>query len=194
MQPSDRYLVRKAREGDRTAFEGLYNRYKRSIYNYICRLIGDRAVAEELAQETFIKAYEHIAAYKPTGKVSSWIYAIAGNLAKNELRARGYRKTISLEAQISSDEKLKLENVLKSDALKPDDIAENNELKEQIRKVMNMLPVHHKDILLLCDVQNLSYQDAAEILDCTVGAVASRLSRARAAFVKIFKENFDKRA
>lgn len=193
MQPSDKYLVQKAREGDRSAFEELYTRYKKPIYNYIYRLIGNRAVAEELAQETFIKVYTNISSYRPTGKVSSWIYSIAGNLAKNELRSRGYRKAVSLEAKISDDEKLKLKDMLANGSFKPDEIAQNRELRERIQKVINMLDVKHKEVLVLCDVQGLSYEEAAEVMDCSVGTVASRLSRARAAFVKLFKENFGER-
>ena len=194
MQPSDKYLIQKAREGDRPAFEELYNRYKKAIFNYIYRMIGDRAVAEELAQETFVKAYINISTYKPTGKASSWIYAIAGNLAKNELRSRQYRKAISLEATVSDDEKLKLKDILANGSFKPDDIAQNKELRVKIQKIMNSLAANHKEVLVLCDVQGLSYEDAAEILNCSVGTLASRLSRARQAFIKLFKKGFGEKA
>jgi len=192
MQPSDEYLIQKAREEDRSAFEQLYNRYKKAIFAYIYRMIGDRAVAEELTQEAFVKVYTNLARYRPTGKVSSWIYAIAGNLAKNELRNRGYRKAASIETIISSDEKLKLKDLLADKSLKPDDIAQNKELKTQIEKTIQCLSVNHREVLVLCDVQGLSYEDAAEIIGCSVGTLASRLSRARQAFVKIFNEEFGK--
>jgi RNA polymerase sigma-70 factor (ECF subfamily) len=194
MELSDRYLVQKAREGDRPAFEELYHRYKKPIFSYVCRMIGDRAVAEELTQEAFIRVYMNLANYRPTGKVSSWIYMIAGNLAKNELRNRDYRKALSLEATVSEDEKLTLGNLLADDARGPDEIAQNKELKQCIEKVIHKLPLHHKEVLVLCDVQGLSYEEAAEVLDCSVGTIASRLSRAREAFVKIFKEDFGERA
>jgi len=190
MQPSDKYLIQKAREGDRPAFEELYNRYKKAIFNYIYRMIGDRAVAEELAQEAFVKAYINVSTYKPTGKVSSWIYAIAGNLAKNELRSRQYRKAISLETKISDDEKIRLKDILANGSFKPDDIAQNKELRMKIQKVIDSLAVKHREVLVLCDVQGLSYEDAAEALNCSVGTLASRLSRARQAFIKLFKKGF----
>ena len=190
MEPSDRYLIQKAREGDRPAFEELYNRYKKPIFNYICRLLGDRAVAEELTQETFIRVYTNLAQYRPTGKVSSWIYMIAANLAKNELRSREYRKTVSLDSAIAEDEKLRLGDLLQDTSVGPADVAENKEVRAQIQKVIHKLPLHHKEVLVLCDVQGLSYEEAAEILGCSVGTVASRLNRARTAFVKIFKEDF----
>ncbi|PIU42328.1 MAG: RNA polymerase subunit sigma-24 [Candidatus Omnitrophica bacterium CG07_land_8_20_14_0_80_42_15] len=193
MQPSDEYLIQKAREEDRSTFEELYNRYKKAIFGYIYRLIGDKAVAEELTQETFVKVYMNLARYRPEGKVSSWIYTIAGNLAKNELRSRGYRKTVSLEVTVSDDERITIGDMLADESFKPDDITQNEELKQDIQKAIQMLPVKYREVLILCDVQSLSYDSVAEIIGSTIGTVASRLSRARAAFVKIFRENFGDR-
>jgi len=146
-----------------------------------------------LTQETFVKVYMNLARYRPEGKVSSWIYTIAGNLAKNELRSRGYRKTVSLEVTVSDDERITIGDMLADESFKPDDITQNEELKQDIQKAIQMLPVKYREVLILCDVQSLSYDSVAEIIGSTIGTVASRLSRARAAFVKIFRENFGDR-
>jgi RNA polymerase sigma-70 factor (ECF subfamily) len=192
MEPSDRYLVKKIQEGVRSAFKELYDRYQVPIFSYVYRLVGNRAIAEELVQEAFIKVYMNINSYKPTGKVSSWIYAIAGNCAKSELRKRHLR-SVSLHTPVSANGNIKLEDVLSSASGQPDDALENKELGQQVARILEMLPIQYKEVITLRDIQHLTYEEIAEIMQCSVRVATVRLSRARKAFVKLFNERFGQR-
>jgi RNA polymerase sigma-70 factor (ECF subfamily) len=192
MQPSDRYLVQKLQEGVRSAFKELYDRYQVPIFSYVYRLVGNRSVAEEIVQEVFVRVYVNINSYRPTGKVSSWIYAIAGNCAKSELRKRRLRP-LSLNTPVSDNGNVTFEDMVPGTSGKPDDTLQNKELGEQVAKIFTLLPIQYKEIIILRDIQHLSYDEIAEILQCSVRAATVKLSRARKAFVKLFNEKFGKR-
>lgn len=192
IQPSDKILAQKAKEGDRQSFDILYQKYKKRILNYIYRMIGDRATAEELTQDAFLKAYINLKNYHERDTFSAWLYKIAGNLAKNELRSRQYRKAPSLDQPLVVDEEtIRLMDTVVDESSKPDLIARSNELHEAIQKVLNSLSLEHRMILTLCNIQGLSYEEAGEILGVNVGTVASRLSRAREQFNKRLRIEYD---
>ncbi|MBN1354401.1 MAG: RNA polymerase sigma factor, partial [Candidatus Omnitrophica bacterium] len=102
---SDEKLASMAKEGQRYAFEELFNRYKKPILNFIYRLIGQRETAEEVTQEVFIKIYNNLDMFIPDRKFTPWLYTIARNLAKNALRDRKYFRDVSLEQAVSEGEK-----------------------------------------------------------------------------------------
>lgn len=184
-------LVIKARAGDRESFDRLFIKYIKYIYNYIYRLIGDRAVAEELAQETFVKAYINIWRFKPNARFISWLYKIAGNLAKNELRSRGYRAEVSLDKSIpGNDENIALKDILSADIKPADLIIENAELKERIERALSSLSVNEREVIILCVIQKMSYAEAAQTLACSKQAVADRLSRARKSFIRLMGADY----
>ncbi len=193
-QPPDEILIQKAKSGDRKAFEALYQKYKRPILNFAYRLIGNKETAEEITQETFVRVYLNLARFDPRGKVSSWIYTIAGNLAKNELRDKKYFHDISLDKVIfGDDKKIRLRDVVLEGKDKPDKVLEDKELQDQIQKVIDAIPARYREVLVLCDVQGLSYEEAARIVGCSVGTIASRLSRARVIFMKKFGTDIGRR-
>lgn len=192
-EPQDDILVERAKAGDRLAFDELYSKYKRPILNFVFRLIGNRDTAEEITQEVFIKVYMNIITFDPKkGKVSSWIYTIAANLAKNELRDRKYGRQISLDEAIFDEEaKVELKDLLKSDVKGPDELLQKEELRDKIQRTIESIPFKYRHVLILCDIQGLSYEEAARALNCSIGTVASRLSRARAIFIKRFGIDLD---
>ena len=125
-QSNDLTLISKVSSGDRSAFNELYDKYKRRILNYLHRMVNNRTLAEDLTQETFIKVYLNIDKYKPTGSFSSWVYAIARNLAKNEFRYTSNKKNISLETAITSDGNITLKDVIASKKFDTEEIINNN--------------------------------------------------------------------
>ena len=140
MQPSDKILTQKAKQGDRKSFEALYQKYKKRILNYIYRMLGNRATAEELTQETFVRAYINLSNYKERNTFSAWLYKIAGNLVKNELRSRGYRRGPSLDKPLLVDEgTIRLIDTVIDESSKPDLIARSHELHKAIQNVLNSL-------------------------------------------------------
>jgi len=182
---SDDILVDRFRGGERTAFEGLYNRYKERIFCYIYRKTGNLQVAEDLAQETLIAVYTKIHSYSKRGHFRAWIYTIASNLLKNYLKKRSYKIHISLSQPVAHDNyDIVLEDLLTGQDASARDIIENNELKNLINKVIGALSRVNREVLELCVVEGLSYEEAAQVLGCSVKAVSVRLVRARKQFVK----------
>ncbi|MFH1594571.1 MAG: sigma-70 family RNA polymerase sigma factor [Candidatus Omnitrophota bacterium] len=181
-------LIERFKEGDRASFDKIYSKYKARILSYINRMIGNIAVAEELTQETFINVFINVARYEPRGMFKAWIYMIASNLAKNELRRRSQRKDVSLFKVIGGQScDTTLENVLTSESLSPESIINNGELKETIEEILQSLPVIHREVLVLCVIEGLSYEEAARVLNINVKTVSSRLVRARRRFIEDIK-------
>jgi RNA polymerase sigma-70 factor (ECF subfamily) len=182
---SDEALARMAREGDRHAFERLFERYKKPILNFVYRLIGNRETAEEVTQETFIRVYRNLDIFDPNRKFSSWVYTIARNLAKNALRDRKYFRDVSYEKPIAEEGGTsRLKDVLADPHAGPDIIAQDKELNRQAQEVLQMLPLKSREIITLCCIQGLTYKEAADILGCSVATIAFRLQKAKTLFLR----------
>ena len=182
---SDEVLALSAGEGSISAFEELFGRYKKPILNFIYRLIGNRETAEEVAQETFIKAYNSLGIFDPKRKFSTWLYTIARNLAKNSIRDKKYFRDISLEGTVFGNEEcLRLKNTIADPNARPDIIAQDNELAEEAQKVLGSLPIEYKEVITLCSIQGLSLKEAAAIIGCSIASVSIRLNKAKMLFMK----------
>jgi RNA polymerase sigma-70 factor (ECF subfamily) len=182
---SDEILAKAAKEGDTRAFEELFERYKKPVLNFIYRLIGNKETAEEVAQEVFMKAYDNLKIYDPDRKFSTWFYTIARNLAKNSLRDRKYFRDVSLEEPVFAEgEEIRLKDVIADSSASPDAIARDEELANEAQKVLDSLPLELKEVVTLVSVQGMTYQEAADILGCSVGNIANRLEEAKALFMK----------
>ena len=178
-QNEDLVLVERMQSGDRAAFEKLYMKYREVILNYLYRMLNNREIAEEITQDALVKVYLNIHKYKPTGSFSSWVYAIARNLAKNEIRKLSRAKSVSLETKIGEEGDLTLEDVIKSKTFDAETVLKSNEVQQQIEKVLNAMPVKYREVITLCVIQKVPYEEAAEILKCSKSSVAIRLFRAR---------------
>lgn len=182
----DLALVEKVKQNDRAAFDILYTKYKKRILNYIYRLINNRALAEEITQEAFIKAYTRIQQFKPNGTFSSWLYAIARNETKNELRKMCAHQSISLE-KTSGDQgsETRLMDVLEDPHFNVERALHDHELGERITNTLSCLPYKYREVIILCVIQGLPYEEAARILNCSKETIAIRLYRARKKFITI---------
>jgi RNA polymerase sigma-70 factor (ECF subfamily) len=190
MSSEEYSLVQKAKAGERGAFEQLYQKYKRPILNYTYRFIGNFAHAEELCQETFVRAYLNIHRYEPRAKFSSWLYRIATNLAKNHLRHAHYeRRHLIKEEDIypAPGEQEKFIENIEDAAKKPDELLQQKEEEALIQKAIEQLPTHLKEAVILCDIEGKPYEEAADIMHCKPMTVGSRLSRAREKLAEILK-------
>ncbi|MCM8797900.1 MAG: sigma-70 family RNA polymerase sigma factor [Candidatus Omnitrophica bacterium] len=182
----DEELLLKAKEKDNEAFQELHRRYRKKILNYVYRLLGRYELAEETTQETFVRVYLNLERCTAEN-IAGWIYTIARNLAMNELKKLKQEQTVSLEETIFDGEGKK---ILLIDALadektvEPD--ARRKELENRIQGAINSLPIKYREVIVLCGIQELSYEEAARILNCSVRNVAVRLFRAR----KMLKELF----
>jgi len=168
-QTTDKELMELIQAGDERAFAVLVSRFQDRLLNFVGRIVTDRETAEELIQETFLRIFNQKQSYTPDYAVSTWIYTIALNLARSELRKRKLRRYLSLDfIKEETDTELPAHSDLRSEVLAP-----------ILEKAIEKLPEDYKTAFVLCDIQRLPYQQIAEILRVPVGTVKSRINRAR---------------
>lgn len=181
---SDEELIKKFQEtNELEAYEILVRRYKDPLMNFVYRFIGDRDVCTDIVQDTMIKFYLNKDSYREFAKFSTWIYTIAGNLAKNELKRRRRRSILSLD---NSDDERSLQ--VEDKSFVAPDRAADSELKNEIiqRALMKVKPVY-REMVILRDIQGLSYEEIAEITKVSIGTVKSRINRGRTQLQKLLK-------
>ena len=178
MERSDRELVRESREGDREAFRELVERYQRRILSVATGMVRNRDDALELTQETFVKAFENLGKFKGESSFYTWLYRIAVNLAIDYRRKDRRQPTISLADRPSGGEDLEagLPDQRLSD---PYQQARSHEIGQRVRQAINELTPDHKAVILLREVEGLSYDDISRVMQCSKGTVMSRLHYAR---------------
>ncbi|MDX1578314.1 MAG: sigma-70 family RNA polymerase sigma factor [Gemmatimonadota bacterium] len=181
----DSQLVARYLEGERLAFHQLVERYQDRLLNFIYRTIGDRDRSEDLVQETFVRVYRHLHRFDPTKKFSTWIYTIASNLAKNELRNRSRNPLVlfqTIKKNWEADHRpLEWEDTTYS----PDDLFRKRHLREKVEAAVEELPEHHRVVFVLREMEGKTYEEISEITGVTLGTVKSRLNRARNRFAQI---------
>lgn len=187
----DAELVSQFLLGQRFAFHELVTRYQDRLLNFIYRTIGDRDRAEDLVQETFVRVYRHLHRFDPTKKFSTWIYTIASNLAKNELRNRSRNPLVlfqSIKKNWEADHRpLEFEDSTYS----PDDLFRKRHLREKVEEAVAELPEHHRVVFVLRELEGKTYEEISEITGVTLGTVKSRLNRARNRFAQIIAPMLD---
>ncbi len=171
--------------GEERAFEELVDRYQGRLLNFIYRTIGDRDRAEDLVQEVFIRVYRHIGRFDRSKKFSTWIYTIASNLAKNELRNRSRNPLVLFQAIKAKFEDEDRPLQFEDTQSRPDDLFRKRHLREMVEQSVAQLPVHHREVFVLRELEGKSYEEIAEITGVNLGTVKSRLNRARTAFADI---------
>ena len=172
---TDEQLIKKFQNGDIGAFNQIVHRYKDRLINFIYRFVNDIDKSEDLTQDTFLKLYTHKDSYKEIAKFSTWLYTIAANLAKTELRKIKRRKTFSI-SDLSKDDR---EFVISSEAIGPDDKDINSTFEKNIQIALERLSVDFKTIIILRDIQELSYDEISKIMKLPIGTVKSRINRGR---------------
>jgi len=172
---SDEQLMLLFQKGDENAYIELVNRYKDKLINFIFNYLGDLESSEDVVQETMIKLYQKKHYYKEIAKFSTWLYTIAKNLANTELRKRKQRKT-TLLSQFSKDDKT---YELPSNDPEPGQEIQTDIVNKIIRDAVDQLSEKFKIVIVLRDIQGLSYEDISEIINVPIGTVKSRINRAR---------------
>lgn len=173
--------------GEERAFQELVERYQTRLLNFIYRTIGDRERAEDLVQEVFIRVYRHLHRFDREKKFSTWVYTIASNLAKNELRNRSRNPLVLFQTMRSTWEDEERPLQFEDTTARPDDLYRKRFLQELVEDTVAKLPEHHRQVFVLRELEGKSYEEIAEITDCNLGTVKSRLNRARNAFAAIIE-------
>jgi RNA polymerase sigma-70 factor (ECF subfamily) len=176
---ADAALMLRVKDGDREAFEALVEKYKQPVMNMIFRTLPDAIEAEDLAQHVFIQVYKSAHRYQVTAKFSTWIFTIARNLCLNEIRRRSRHPAESLDATASDNEDQPAVQYADAKTFSPPDALIQGELEEKIEAALQGLPEKQRTALLLCRQDELSYEQIAEILDCSLSATKSLIHRAR---------------
>ena len=177
----EQQLVSAARGGDLDAFEALVRLYEKRVFALTLRMCGNPEDAAEAAQETFLAAWQGLAFFRGDASFSTWLYRLASNACVDLLRREGrHRAAAGLSLD---DEELNLD--VPDPARSPQDEAERRELREEIERGLASLTPEHRQVLVLREMQQLRYDEIADILDLDVGTVKSRINRARKQLRKI---------
>ncbi len=178
-------------DGEKRAFGELVERYQNRLLNFVYRTTGDRERAEDLVQETFIRVYRHLHRFDQSKKFSTWIYTIASNLAKNELRNRSRNPLVLFQTIKKNWDADARPLEWEDNTYRPDDLYRKRHLKSQVDHAVEQLPEHHRTVFILREMEGKTYEEIAEITDTNLGTVKSRLNRARNSFAKIIQPVLD---
>jgi RNA polymerase sigma-70 factor (ECF subfamily) len=170
-------IVRKVLQGDVNAFEKLVTEYERAVYAIAQRMTGNAEDAADMTQETFIKAYNSLSSFRGDSKFSVWLYRIANNVCLDFLRSRSRRPTVSLSTEDDDGEETQLD--IADESQSPELLMERGLTRDAVRRGLDTLPPDYRQILLLREIQGLSYDEIAAVLEIEVGTVKSRIFRAR---------------
>jgi RNA polymerase sigma-70 factor (ECF subfamily) len=173
----DLALVRRVQRGDKRAFDLLVAKYQFRLAKLVGRLVSDRADAQDVVQEAFIKAYRALPNFRGDSAFYTWLYRIAVNAAKNYLVARS-RRPPSDDIDITSGD-VEEAGVVMADIATPEAFTARDQLQAALTKALAELPEDLRTALTLCEIEGLSYDEIARVLDCPIGTVRSRIFRAR---------------
>jgi RNA polymerase sigma-70 factor, ECF subfamily len=175
----DAALMLRVKQGDREAFEALVEKYKQPIMNLVYRTLPDAIEAEDLAQHVFLQVFKSAHRYEVSAKFSTWIFTIARNLCLNEIRRRSRHPAESLDATSAENEEQPLRQFEDVKTFSPPDTLLHGELEEKIGEALTALPEKQRTALVLCRQEELSYEEIAEVLGCSLSATKSLIHRAR---------------
>jgi len=181
---TDEELIARFQDGDEQAYVELVNRYRDKLMSFIYRFVNDMEQAEDIVQDALLKLFTHKHYYKSIAKFSTWIYTVAGNLAKTELRKKKTRKVTSLSQMGLEDKDYELPSV----APESDDVIQGEYIEKKIQAAIQKLPLHFRTVTILRDIQELSYEEISKIVDVPLGTVKSRINRARLQLQKDLKK------
>ncbi|MFH1862691.1 MAG: sigma-70 family RNA polymerase sigma factor [bacterium] len=180
---SDEVLISRFQNDDLSAFEEIVARYQGQLINFVGRLLNDRITAEDIVQETFLRVYRNKHRYKEIAKFSTWIYTIAGNLARTELRRLKIRNFFSISQRGEGEKDYEIPD----GSIDVERQTEGNLVQEMVMKEIAKLPVYFREVIILRDVQDLSYEEISKILNVPLGTVKSRVNRGRTQIQKQLK-------
>ena len=181
---SDEILIKKFQDGDVGAYNQLVFRFKDRLLNFIYRFVNDLDLAEDLVQDTLLKLYTHKDSYREIAKFSTWLYTIAANLARTELRKKKRRKTFSV-TELSREDR---EFIIASSDVDPSEDLSSQDFERNIQLALAELPDDFKTIIILRDIQELSYDEISKIVDVPLGTVKSRINRGRVKLQQLLKK------
>nr|WP_202424500.1 RNA polymerase sigma factor RpoE [Duganella levis] len=174
----DQLLVERVRDGDKQAFDMLVAKYQRRLMRLLSRIVHDPAEAEDVVQETFIKAYRALRHFRGDSAFYTWLYRIGINTAKNHLATQGRRTLTSADADHEQAEGFNDGEHLR-DINTPESMLASKQIAQTVNAAMDALPVDLRTAIALREIEGLSYEEISDIMACPIGTVRSRIFRAR---------------
>lgn len=186
----DQVLVERAQRGDKRAFELLVAKYQRKLARLLSRFVRDAAEVEDVTQEAFIKAYRALPNFRGDSAFYTWLYRIGINTAKNYLMSMGRRAPTSTDVE-AEDAEGQEDGELLRDINTPESMLLTKEIGETVNATMDALPEELRTAIQLREIEGMSYEDIAQIMDCPIGTVRSRIFRAREAIASQLRPLLD---
>jgi len=186
----DQQLVERAQRGDQKAFGLLVAKYQRKLARLLSRMIRDSAEVEDVTQEAFIKAYRALASFRGDSAFYTWLYRIGVNTAKNHLAAQGRRAPTTTEVEAEDAEGFDDGELLR-DIDTPERLLQTRQIGETVNAAMDALPEDLRTAIMLREIDGLSYDEIAVVMNCPIGTVRSRIFRAREAIAEKLRPMLD---
>lgn len=187
-EPCDEVLAGRAQQGDTAAFDALVKRYEKRLFNYIRRIVGNAADAEDLFQETFLRVHRHIGRFRTSASFRPWLYRIATNLCRDHLRSSRRRLKISLDAPVYGANGRCMLDSLEASTPGPREVAGRHELAERLERALGRLSLKHRSVFLMARYEGMPYEEIARALRIPVGTVKSRMNKAVDVLLREVKE------
>lgn len=188
VERTDEELMASFQEGSEDAFNEIVARFRDPLMNFVFRFLGNYDDSVDVVQETFVRVYRKRDMYRPIARFSTWIYTIASNLAKTELRRRGLRNWLSLSQLRGSSEQ---EFDLPDERYSPEKAAESALVEGIIQKALLSIPQKYREVVILRDIQELSYEEISKITGLSLGTVKSRINRGRTQLQELLRDIYN---
>jgi len=179
----DQQLVERAQKGDKRAFELLVMKYERKLGRLLSRMVRDAAEIDDITQESFIKAYRALPQFRGESAFYTWLYRIAVNTAKNYLMAKGKRE-VATSDMVDEDGEGMEDVLMPHDIATPDAELQTKQIAKAVNETVDALPEELRTAITLREIEGLSYEEIAQMMDCPIGTVRSRIFRAREAIAE----------
>jgi RNA polymerase sigma-70 factor (ECF subfamily) len=176
---ADAILMRRVKGGDTRAFAELVDKYKQPVINFVSRTLRDETEAEDLAQNVFVQVYRSAHRYRESARFTTWLFTIARNLCLNEIRRRARHPTEPLESTHPAYQQRPSRQSEDAGTVSPPAALLQGELEEKIAEALAALPENQRTAILLCQQEELSYEEIAEVLGCSLSATKSLIHRGR---------------
>ncbi|MGE5453606.1 MAG: RNA polymerase sigma factor [Methylocystaceae bacterium] len=176
-------LLKKARSGDVLAFEQLVEKYQQKVYSLAFRYMGNEEDASDMSQEAFLKSYKSLRNFKGDSTFGTWLYRITTNVCLDELRRRKRRyqhfNILSIDEPVATSDGDEVEKEIADSAPLQDTIIDRKEFSSYINAMLDQMKPEYRAVIILRDIMDFSYEEIAQVLDCSIGTVKSRINRAR---------------
>ncbi|MFP4597282.1 MAG: sigma-70 family RNA polymerase sigma factor [Persicimonas sp.] len=187
----ERQLVRALKRRDEEAFSELVRVFQHRVFNIVYRIVGDRQESEDVAQEVFVAVFKYIDSFRGEAKFSTWLYRIATNRAKNRIKYLARRSHNKHQDIDDTPESKVNSNPAGGGMFRPDEKALGNELHAIVKQGLETLSEDHRAVIVLRDVEGMTYEEIAEVCEVAEGTVKSRLYRARVALKEYVESRYD---